>query len=120
MRQTMIFPQILALSFSLLPLAGPQKQEKDKAVQTDAAPPGQSLDLPIPLGVPGVDQQSTGVFVPANYRAGKTIDLVLFLRGYDIQRPKKATSVEEYWNSPKHAVLKSFQFRQEINKSGKN
>ena len=64
--------------------------------------------------------QSTGVFVPENYRVGDTVDLVLFLRGYDIKRPKAATSVEEYWNSPSHPILKSFLFRQEINKSGKN
>ena len=59
-------------------------------------------------------------FVPANYRVGKTIDLVVFLRGYDIKRPKTATSVAAYWNSPKHPILKSFLFREEINKSGKN
>jgi hypothetical protein len=79
-----------------------------------------SLYLPIPLGVPGVEKQSTGVFIPANYRVGKTVDLVVFLRGYDIKRPKTATSVSEYWNSPEQPVLKSFLFREEINKSGKN
>jgi len=79
-----------------------------------------SLYLPIPLGVPGVEIQSTGVFVPLNYRVGKTIDLVVFLRGYDINRPKTATSIGEYWNSPRHPVLKSFMLREEINKSGKN
>ena len=46
--------------------------------------------------------------------------MLLFLRGYDIKRPKSATSVAEYWNSPQHAVLKSFLFREEVNKSGKN
>jgi hypothetical protein len=58
--------------------------------------------------------------VPADYKAGKSIDLVLFLRGYDIKRPKAATSVAEYWNSPEHPVLKSFLLREEVNKSGKN
>ena len=92
----------------------------DEGVRRESDPPLLSLYLPIPLGVPGVEAQSTGVFIPANYRVGKTIDLVVFLRGYDINRPKSATSVAEYWSSPRHPVLKSFMFREEINKSGKN
>jgi hypothetical protein len=92
----------------------------DEAIRRDTVPPLVSLYLPIPLGVPRVETQSTGVFVPANYRVGKTIDLVVFLRGYDINRPKTATSVGEYWNSPRHPILKSFMLREEINKSGKN
>jgi hypothetical protein len=92
----------------------------DEAVRRDTTPPLMSLYLPIPLGVPGVEAQSTGVFVPAKYRVGKTIDLVVFLRGYDINRPKAATPVGEYWNSPRHPILKSFMLREEINKSGKN
>ncbi len=70
--------------------------------------------------MPRVEEPSTGVFVPENYRAGDAIDLVVFLRGYDVKRPKAATSVGEYWNSPKHPVLKSFPLREEVNKSGKN
>ncbi|OWK37565.1 hypothetical protein [Fimbriiglobus ruber] len=89
-------------------------------VRRDTTPPRLSLYLPVPLGVPGVESQSTGVFVPADYRAGDTVDLVLFLRGYDIKRPKAATSVDEYWNSPRHPVLKSFLFREEVNASGRN
>jgi hypothetical protein len=88
--------------------------------RAEKGPPGLSLILPIPLGVPGVTAQSTGVFAPEKYRAGDAIDLLLFLRGYDINRPKAATQVEEYWNSPEHPILKSFQFRQEVNTSGKN
>ncbi len=95
-------------------------EKKDVPIPSDTTPPSKSLYLPIPLGIPGVDSQSTGVFVPEKYRAGQTIDLVVFLRGYDIKRPKSATSVSEYWNSPQHPVLKSFLFREEINKSGKN
>jgi hypothetical protein len=98
--------------------AAPDKNEE--AVPRDTTPPLVSLYLPIPLGVPGVEKQSTGVFVPANYRAGDTVDLVVFLRGYDIKRPKAATSVAEYWNSPQHPVLKSFLLREEVNRSGKN
>jgi hypothetical protein len=91
-----------------------------EAVRRDITPPQLSLYLPVPLGVPGVDDPATGVFVPKNCQAGATIDLVLFLRGYDIKRPKAATSVGEYWGSPRHPVLKSFLFREEANKSGKN
>ncbi len=90
------------------------------AVPRDTTPPLMSLYLPIPLDVPGVKTQSTGVFVPSGYRVGNTVDLVVFLRGYDVNRPKAATSVSEYWNSPRHPVLKSFLLREEINKSGKN
>jgi hypothetical protein len=92
----------------------------DPAIRSESTPPQQTLYLPIALGVPNVPAQSTGVFVPENYRAGNTVDLVLFLRGYDIKRPKSATSVEEYWNSPRHPILKSFLFREEINKCNKN
>ena len=67
-----------------------------------------------------MEEQATGVFVPENYRVGNTIDLIVFLRGYDVKRPKTATSVGEYWNSPKHPVLKSFLLREEVNRSGKN
>jgi hypothetical protein len=42
--------------------------------------------------VPGVDDPATGVFVPDHYRVDKTIDLVVFLRGYDIKRPNAATT----------------------------
>ncbi len=98
----------------------PHLDPKDEAVSRDATPPLLSLYLPIPLNVPGVQTQSTGIFVPANYRIGQTIDLVVFLRGYDIKRPKTVTSVGEYWNSPGHPILKSFLFREEVNKSGKN
>jgi hypothetical protein len=118
---------ILAFTFSfVLPAASGANDKpadvdkKDEAIRRDTTPPLLSLYLPIPLDVPGVESQLTGVFVPKNYRVGKTIDLVVFLRGYDIKRPKAATSVEEYWNSPRHAILKSFLFREEINKSGKN
>jgi hypothetical protein len=118
---------ILVFAFPFLLLAGSgaraepaASDEKDEAVRRDTTPPRLSLYLPIPLGVPGVDNQVTGVFVPTNYRVGKTIDLVVFLRGYDIKRPKTATSVAEYWNSPEHAILKSFLLREEINNSGKN
>ena len=91
-----------------------------ESVRRDTVPPLMSLYLPIPLDVPRVENPSTGVFVPANYRVGDTVDLLLLLRGYDIKRPWSATSVAEYWNSPKHPILKSFMLREEINKSGKN
>ena len=67
-----------------------------------------------------MDDPATGVFVPDQYRVDKTIDLVVFLRGYDIKRPKAATGVAEYWSSPDHPILKSFLLREEVNKSGKN
>jgi hypothetical protein len=109
---------ILAISFPPFLLAIGDRQQKK--VAREATPPLLSLYLPIPLGVPEVDDLATGVFVPANYRAGKAVDLVVFLRGYDIKRPKAATSVAEYWNSPRHPILKSFLFREEVNKSSKN
>jgi hypothetical protein len=119
--------RILVLSFPFLLFGAPsarnehaEGKQKDEAVRRETTPALLSLYLPIPLAVPGVDKQLTGVFVPSNYRADKSIDLLLFLRGYDINRPKTPTSVEEYWNSPLHPVLKSFQFREEVNKSGKN
>jgi hypothetical protein len=123
----MIYARMLLFSFPFLLLsAGGAMDEptafgqKEEAVRVETTPPLMSLYVPIPLGVPGVDTQATGVFVPANYRVGKSIDLVVFLRGYDINRPKTATAVGEYWNSPQHPVLKSFLLREEINKSGKN
>jgi hypothetical protein len=123
----MKFSRILWLSLPfLLVAAGAMKNEtaanemSDEPIRRDTTPPLMSLYLPIPLDVPGVQAQSTGVFIPANYKAGKTIDLVVFLRGYDIRRPKTATSVEEYWNSPEHPILKSFMFREQVNKSGRN
>jgi arylsulfatase A-like enzyme len=91
-----------------------------ETVRRDIEPQMMSLYLPIPLGVPRVEEQSTGVFMPVNYRAGKSVDFVVFLRGYDVKRPQSASSVAEYWNSPQHPVLKSFLFREEVNKSGKN
>jgi hypothetical protein len=94
--------------------------QEEPAIRSESSPPQQTLYLPIPLGVPSTPAQSTGVFVPENYRAGSTIDLIVFLRGYDIKRPQSVTSVEEYWGSPKHPILKSFQFREELNKSNKN
>jgi hypothetical protein len=119
--------RILLFSLPLLSIAAagamtePAANEtSDESVRRDTMPPLMSLYLPIPLDVPRVESQSTGVFVPANYRAGRTVDLVVFLRGYDIKRPQTATSVGEYWNSPRHPTLKSFMFREEINKSGKN
>ena len=116
---------LFTLPFLLVAASGTKNEPpaidlSDEPVRRDATPPLMSLYLPIPLGVPNVAAQSTGVFVPANYRVGDTIDLVLFLRGYDINRPKPATSIGEYWNSPQHPILKSFLFREEINKSGKN
>ncbi|HEV8060155.1 MAG TPA: hypothetical protein VGP68_09795 [Gemmataceae bacterium] len=116
---------VFSLPLVLLAVAGAKNEQavqkrSDEAVRRDTTPPLLSLYLPIPLGVPNVAAQSTGVFIPANYRVGKTIDLIVFLRGYDINRPKAATSVDEYWNSPQHPILKSFLFREEINKSGKN
>jgi len=116
---------VFSLPFLLLAAGGAKnvsatKDRSDDTVPRDTTPPLLSLYLPIPLGVPGVEAQSTGVFVPANYRVSNTVDLVVFLRGYDINRPKTATSVEKYWNSPRHPILKSFLLREEINKSGKN
>jgi hypothetical protein len=113
------FPMLLLAAGGATNEPAPVDQ-KDDAVPRDTTPPLLSLYLPIPLDVPGIQAQSTGVFIPEKYQVGKSIDLVLFLRGYDIKRPKTATSVSEYWNSPKHPILKSFLFREEINKSGKN
>lgn len=120
-------PRLLAFVIPVLLLAAaggrsepPAADPKGRPVRREGTPPLVSLYLPIPLDVPGVDDPATGVFVPDKYRAGETADLVVFLRGYDIKRPKAATSVEEYWNSPRHPVLKSFQFREEVNRSGKN
>jgi hypothetical protein len=118
-------PLVVAVSSLLLTATAgrgepPAPEKKDPAVRRETTPPRLSLYLPIPLDVPGVDDPATGVFVPDKYRAGKTVDLVVFLRGYDVKRPKAATAVGEYWNSPRHPVLKSFQFREEVNKSGKN
>jgi hypothetical protein len=112
--------RILALLTIALGVAPNDLVAGDGAVQRETEPPLMSLYLPIPLGVPRVQPETTGVFVPAGYRAGKTVDLLVFLRGYDINRPKAATSVGEYWNSPRHPVLKSFLFREEVNRSGKN
>lgn len=107
------------LALPLLLLAAPAAPGQPP-VRRETAPPQLSLYLPIPLDIPGVDDPATGVFVPDKYRVDKTVDLVVFLRGYDIKRPKAATGVDEYWNSPRHPVLKSFLFREEVNKSGKN
>jgi hypothetical protein len=103
----------------LLGAAG-RPDEPEPPVRREAAPPHLSLYLPIPLDSPKVDDPTTGVFVPDKYRAGPTTDVVVFLRGYDVKRPKAATGVAEYWGSPRHPVLKSFLFREEVNKSGKN
>jgi hypothetical protein len=86
----------------------------------DDPPASNTLYLSIPLDMPLVDDPATGVFVPAKYRAGETVDLVVYFRGYDVKRPKAATAVREYWNSPDHPVLKSFLLREEVTKSGKN
>jgi hypothetical protein len=119
-RLTRLVVPFLFLSGGVSSIARLSPAGAGDAVRREPTPPGLSLYLPIPLNVPNVKSQSTGVFVPEKYRAGEAVDLVLFLRGYDINRPKAATSVDEYWNSPKHPVLKSFLFREEVNTSGKN
>jgi hypothetical protein len=111
---------VLLLAAPGRPGEPPAPRDPDPPARREAAPPQLSLYLPIPLGVPGVDDPATGVFVPDKYRAGPTVDLVVFLRGYDVKRPMAATAVAEYWNSPRHPVLKSFLLREEVNKSGKN
>jgi hypothetical protein len=109
-------PAILSLALAI----GQSPAPNNDAVRRDTSPPTMSLYLPIALGVPKVIEQSTGVFVPDGYRAGPTVDLALFFRGYDVNRPKAASTVAEYWGSPGHSVLKHFLFRQEVNASGKN
>src|SRR5262245_6234213 len=89
-------------------------------IRRETSPALMSLYLPIALDIPGVPAQMTGVFVPDNYLIGKTIDLVVYLRGYDVNRPGTATSVSQYWNSPQDPVLRNFMLREEVNKSGKN
>jgi|SRR5581483_2255136 len=100
-------PRFLAIGvfYPLLAAGGGMSQPPagtgdDGAVRRDTAPPLLSLYLPIRMTVPGVADPATGVFVPKDYRVGLTVDLLVFLRGYDIRRPKAATSVAEYWNSP--------------------
>jgi hypothetical protein len=111
---------VLLLAAPGRPGEPPAPRGPDPPVRREAAPPQLSLYLPIPLDVPGVDDPATGVFVPDKYRADKAVDVVVFLRGYDIKRPKAATGVAEYWNSPRHPVLRSFLLREEVNRSGKN
>lgn len=112
---------LLLLSIPVASLAsGTAPKIADDPVHRENLPPLMSLYLPIPLDISGVPAQTTGVFVPAGYKAGKTVDLLVFLRGYDINRPKTATSVAEYWGSPQHSTLQSFLLREEVNKSGKN
>ncbi len=109
----------VVLGLLLAPVRADEPKSGD-GIRLETSPALMSLYLPIPLAIPGVQAQTTGVFVPADYKAGKTVDLIVFLRGYDIQRPKTATSVSDYWNSPRHATLKHFMLREEINKSDKN
>src|SRR5579883_1521731 len=97
---TMIRLGTLALLTPILLLAAGRGAEVPAAergdgdpVRRDTAPPLVSLYLPIPLGVPRVEDPATGVFVPAGYRAGTAVDLVVFLRGYDVKRPRAATAV---------------------------
>ena len=116
----LLLPPVLLLADGGARRESPPTDKQDEAVRRETTPPSLTLYLPIPLVVPGLEKQSTGVFIPDGYRPGKTVDLVLFLRGYDIKRPKSATAVAEYWNSPQHPILKSFLLREEINKSGKN
>jgi hypothetical protein len=111
---------LLLLVASAAARAQTPPERKDPPVRREDAPPRLSLYLPIPLDVPGLDDPATGVFVSDKYKAGKTVDVILLLRGYDIKRPKAATAVAEYWNSPRHQILRSFQLREEVNKSGKN
>ena len=117
--QSMRRPLVLAFPFLVLLAAHglcgePAIADTDaEKARRDVSPPSMSLYLPIPLSIPNVEQQSTGVFVPADYRPGDRVDLVVFLRGYDNNRPTAATSVEEYWKSPDHPILKSFGFREE-------
>jgi hypothetical protein len=98
----------------------PSAVRAEDPVRRDTTPPTLSLYLPIPLDIKNVANPATGVFLPDKYRASESVDLVLFLRGYDVNRPEPATSVEEYWNSPRHPTLKSFPFREKVNESGKN
>lgn len=109
-----------AVLLSAIYVAGFAVAGEPEKILRDTTPPSLSLYLPLKLAIPKVPSQTTGVFLPENYRAGKTVDLLVFLRGYDIKRPTMATSVGEYWNSPKHPVLQAFQFREEVNRSGKN
>ena len=87
----MILSPILVLSLPTVLLLAAAKNEpaagakNDEAIRRDVTLPSLSLYLPIPLGVPRIETQATGVFIPANYRVGPMIDLVLFLRGYDIK-----------------------------------
>jgi hypothetical protein len=70
----------LATTLPLLLLAAagamrvPTAAGDEDPVRRDTTPPRLSLYLPIPLGVPGVEDSATGVFAPENYRAGRTID----------------------------------------------
>jgi hypothetical protein len=112
---------LAALLSFLLAYLDPQPLSASNGQRTDGTSQAmKTLYLDIPLGIKDVPAQTTGVFIPADYKVGDAVGLVIFLRGYDINRPKTATSVKEYWGSPEHPVLRSFSLREEINKSGKN
>src|SRR4051812_21315051 len=115
----------LAIVAAVIPLGsfgasrGPVALAVDDAVPRETTPPRMTLYLPIHLGVPKLTAQSTGVFVPDGYRVGPMVDLVVFLRGYDVKRPSTATSIGEYWGSVEHPTLRAFRLRDEVNASGK-
>jgi hypothetical protein len=109
---------LILLLISAIPAAARTGAAADPRPADDLS--GHTVYLSIPLGVPALDDSATGVYFPEKYKTGDAIDLVIFLRGYDVKRPKAATAVREYWGSPKHPVLKSFQFREEVDRSGKN
>jgi hypothetical protein len=64
----MLRPGILALSLPFLLLAGsgakdePTTGRKEEGVHRETTPPRLTLYLPIPLGAPRVEEQSTGIF----------------------------------------------------------
>ncbi len=62
-------------------------------------------------------EKMTGIFIPKNFSADASIDLLIYLHGHKIEPFGKDKSINEYWESKR---FPHFAFRELLNDSGKN
>ncbi len=86
-----------------------------RLIKREAHPGSLTLYLSVPLGGESPAPAMTGVFVPANFRRGNPLDVILYLHGH--HRGAPAQSIARYWNRSVHPY---FDFREGINASRRN
>ncbi len=105
------------LGFEAMPLEIAQEVATTtvpKLLGQEDEPKGQTLYLAIPLGAEKPAKPMTGIFIPAQFKPQRSVDLIVYLHGI---KSKPELTIAQYWDQKKFA---HFALREGLAQSQRN